>query len=46
MIKMFQGWQWVAAAVSLAAALPVMCGDVLLAWHGANAIGLITNGLS
>jgi hypothetical protein len=36
-----QAWHWAAAAVILGAALPVMCGDVLLASNGATALGLI-----
>jgi hypothetical protein len=41
MTTVFRAWQWAAAAVTVGVALPVMSGDVVLAWHGAHVIGLI-----
>lgn len=41
MVAVSRVWQWAAAAVTIGAALPVLGGDILLASHGATAIGLM-----
>ena len=43
MTTMARSWQWAATTLTLAAALPVLWGDVLLAAHGATAIGLMAS---
>ena len=43
MTTVARSWQWAATALTLAAALPVLCGDVLLAWHAGATLGLITS---
>ena len=41
MTTIARNWQYAAAAVTLAVALPVMWGDILLASHGASALRLV-----
>jgi len=41
MTRVSRSWQWAATVVTLGAAIPVLCGDALLAWHGATTLGLM-----